>query len=750
VSIEYDDTTPETGSANGHETVAFSDMTRPLIPRQTTPDTAADTGQAPAPEDDTAEPDVSDTAPEDEFEDDDTEAEDDDEEEVPGLVALLWAAVKAAGAHPGTRGAIRQGAYLTGGASVLTRNAWEARTTAVHSKMIRGAVARGDYEGALEWEERARRFRADRHDRRLALLFAPLYVARAVAISALVGAGVLLTVGIALAVGSHDPRETLAPFLVLVDVVRTVVDLLRILWGPALLAGMAAGVAGLWRTGRNRASMPGWLATAGSGEVDMEIDETTIGGALKALNLKPINDYLKQGLPLQYLTTARAEGRGTRAVLRLPAGVTAEKIARRRADLATGLYRAAKEVWPTTGSEAGILDLWVADKGALAEGAGPYPLLADGVVDVFKGVPFGKTLRGDPLVAPLIERNSITGGMPGQGKSSAARVIMAGAALDPTAELRIYVPDSNFDFEAFAPRCSDYVMGAEDEKIEAILHGLRKLHAEIQHRGKLLIKYEEPSVTRRLASANVGLHPLFVLLEEAHVAIQHPKYGKEISQLLIDSVKLGRKRAAHLLVSTQAPTKDSMPRDVTRNCSNGIAFAVGDHVANDGLLGQGAYKAGHRATELIPGVDKGVAVVKGFTGERSDIVQTYFLDISKKNDQVTPLIRRSLAEIDKLGLAIPGTGPKPKTEPVDAVDPLGDIAKVLTGEPRMNTAEVIRRLITLNPGAYKDWTNRDLKRVLAEHDAEPYKSHGQMVVGAELVYAALSRREDNPGEPDDE
>ena len=104
------------------------------------------------------------------------------------------------------------------------------------------------------------------------------------------------------------------------------------------------------------------------------------------------------------------------------------------------------------------------------------------------------------------------------------------------------------------------------------------------------------------------------LLEEAHVAIQHATYGKEIAQLLVDIVQLGRKRGIHLIVSTQAPTKDSMPRDVTRNCSNGIAFAVGDHVANDALLGQGAYAGGHRATELIPGTDRGTAVVKGFTG----------------------------------------------------------------------------------------------------------------------------------------
>jgi S-DNA-T family DNA segregation ATPase FtsK/SpoIIIE len=81
--------------------------------------------------------------------------------------------------------------------------------------------------------------------------------------------------------------------------------------------------------------------------------------------------------------------------------------------------------------------------------------------------------------------------------------------------------------------------------------------------------------------------------------------------------------------------------------------AVGDHVANDALLGQGAYSAGHRATELIPGTDRGTAVVKGFTGERSDIVQVYYLDPSHGSDQVTPIIRRSLAAIEARG-ALPG------------------------------------------------------------------------------------------------
>lgn len=171
-------------------------------------------------------------------------------------------------------------------------------------------------------------------------------------------------------------------------------------------------------------------------------------------------------------------------------------------------------------------------------------------------------------------------------------------------------------------------MGAEDERVAEILEDLRELHDEVQARGELLIGYETPAVTRELANKRIGLHPLFGLLEEAHVAIQHPTYGAEISQLLCNIAPLGRKRGIHMIVSTQAPTKDSMPRDVTRNWTNGIAFAVGDHVANDALLGQGAYAGEHRATELIHGTDMGTAVVKGFTGQRTEMVQAYWMRCS--------------------------------------------------------------------------------------------------------------------------
>ncbi|UOZ09369.1 cell division protein FtsK [Amycolatopsis sp. WQ 127309] len=611
-------------------------------------------------------------------------------------VTVVVGAARKAATHEKTKVALHHSLTVVQGLDSWRGRLWDASTMGVYRRQIKAAEAMGDQALVAEWLERKARVQDARHRRVMDLpkLLVGLVKAGVIGLAALVVIVLLIGLLVQLS-GAGEFTRVVGGVM---DSLRFIFTAIAWAWTPLALVApyvISMGVMlGAWREGRQRGKVPGWLATS-TQDSDVTIDETTIAQALGALRIPQITNYLKEGLPMQYLTPARRDGRGTHAVVRLPAGVTAEKVARRRADLATGLHRLSKEVWPTTGSEAGILDLWVADKGALSEGAGAYPLLEDGAVDVFKGVPFGRTLRGEPMLAPLLERNTICGGMPGQGKSSAARVIMAGAALDPTAELRIWVPDANYDFEVFVPRCSRYVMGAEDEKIAQIAADLRELHAEVQRRGDLLVRYEIPAVTREYASKNVGLHPIFALLEEAHVAIQHKKYGEEIGQLLVDIVRLGRKRAIHLIVSTQAPTKDSMPRDVTRNCSNGVAFAVGDHVANDALLGQGAYSAGHRATELIPGTDKGTAVVKGFSGERSEIVQVYFLDVAKEHDQVTPILERSLAAIAKRGRVPWSTRDNTENEaPPAPRNLLEDLDEVLGDDPAP-AAKVAPLLISL-------------------------------------------------------
>lgn len=613
------------------------------------------------------------------------------------------------------RGGLRAGwATLQGFASWYHRAAG-AITHGTVREQLRAAKATGNEEVIGRWHDRLQDAKDNRLERLVTLPRAILAVLAVAGLIAGVTLLLLFLVGVALWLvpGGAGWSDWWGGVGWWIDFLAGLVVVA--FWLVVLSAGPLTLVAA-WQEGRRAAAPPAWLRTAAEADADVVIDETTIARALDALRIPQISQHLKAGLPLQYLTGCRTDGRGTHAVIRLPHGVPAEKIAKRRPDLATGLHRLAKEVFPKTGSEEGILDIWIADKGALAEGAGPYPLLLAGEVDVWRGVPFGKNLRGEPVKAPVMERNTICGGMPGQGKSSAARAIMAGASLDITAELQIFVPDANFDFECFRPRCSRYVMGAEDEDIAKILGHLRKLHADVQVRGQLLVRYGIPAVNRDIAAQGVGLHPVFVLLEEAHVAIQHPKYGAEISKLLVDIVRLGRKRGIHMIVSTQAPTKDSMPRDVTRNCSNGIAFAVGDHVANDGLLGQGAYKAGHRATELIPGTDIGTALVKGFSGQRSEVVQVYYLDVSTSNDQVSPIIARSLELLERAGLPVPGTGRR------DAVaelaierDLLEDLDAVL-GQELLPIADVPPLLAAHAPAwqPYRSLTGKALRGRLAE------------------------------------
>lgn len=616
--------------------------------------------------------------------------------------------------------------------------AYDSATFGVYRRQIKAHETMGNQETLSEWLERYQKARHLRHTRVLNLPRVAFGAVQVFAggLVALIGLVVLL--GVAVAVSGAGPfMSVIHGSLELTNWVTTIVGAV---WKPLVILTPLAVMVAAWQEGR-RCKTPGWLATTSDAEVDVTIDETTIANALKALRIAQINDYLKQGFPIQFITTARRDGRGTHAVVRLPNGVTAEMIARpqRRAQFAGGLFRATKEVWLKTGSEASILDIWAADKGALAEGSGPYPLLEKGAVDVFKGVPFGKTLRGDPITAPVIGRNTIVGGIPGQGKSSAARVMMVGFALDPTAELRIWVPDSNFDFEAFQPRCSRYVMGAEHEKIAEILAHLQELHTEVQTRGDLLVKYRIPEVTREWASKDIGLHPMACLLEEAHVAFQHPEYGPDICRLVIDIVRLGRKRAIHLIISTQAPTKDSIPRDVTRNCSNGIAFSVGDHVANDALLGAGAYRGGHRATELIPGTDIGTALVKGFSGQRSEMVQAHFLSVDNKHDQVTPIIKRSLAAMDRRGVRmVSGDGP-PAIE--TARDLLEDLDEVL-GDDVVPVADLPALLSRLAPEwvPYRRMTGKSLRVELAKRGVKVPSTGNRWPVDPVAVRRALAAR----------
>ncbi|WIX83318.1 hypothetical protein QRX50_22430 [Amycolatopsis carbonis] len=502
--------------------------------------------------------------------------------------------------------------------------------------------------------------------------------------------------------------------------------------------------------GRDRTPGVGWLVRPDRDDADSWIDERMISKALAHLGISPLDRFYRDGGELVYTVAARKDGDGTFAQLRLPLGVTADMVAARRSKLAANLGRASLETWPTKGDEDGILDLWIADKGVLRGGAGAWPLIHDGQVDVFDGVPFGLSQRGVVINAPLLGVNWLVGGRPGQGKSAALRTLLLGAALDPTAELWAFVMGESPDFEPFRPRLSRYRMGMDDSVAEAATQALADLLTEMERRGKILGKQpgRPPKVSRKLADKRgLELHPLVCGIDECHELFQHPKFGKKAAELAVRLIKRGRKYGIVLLLATQSPTKDSIPREITRNVSCGVAFSVADQVANDGLLGSGKYAAGIRATELRINTDRGTCVAVGITDETFELVRTFYVPFEDGADDVTPVVARAVALIEEMGRAVESTA-LPEIEAAPVVDHLADIDAVLHGERRVRTQVILTRLARHNLGEYEGWTFRDLTAALAVYGIAPVKSDGNKVVRAEDVAAALADRDRHGREPD--
>ena len=524
----------------------------------------------------------------------------------------------------------------------------------------------------------------------------------------------------------------------------TVIDALNVMLPWLLwLAPVGVLVAAIWE-GRDRTPGAGFLVRPDRDDADSWIDERMISNALAHLGIAPLDRFFKGGGLLPYSVPARVDGDGTYAQIRLPMGVTADMVAGRRPTLAANLGRSSLETWPTMGDEAGILDLWIADKGKLNSGAGEWPLQHDGVVDVFDGVPLGKTQRGTVINAPLFEANYLIGGRPGQGKSAVMRTLLLGAALDPTAELWVFVMGQSPDFKPFEPRLSRYQMGMDDSVAEAATQALADLLAEMERRGKLLERQpgSPPKTSRKLANkAGLGLHHITCAIDECHELFQHSRYGKQAVEYAVKLIKRGRKYGITLLLATQSPTKDSIPKEVTRNVSCGLAFSVADHVANDGLLGTGKYRAGIRATDLRMKVDRGTCVAVGVTDSTFELVRTFYVPFEDGIDMVTPVIARAMAEIGELPMT--GGHPVEITGEPDQVDPLANIHQVLEGQRRVRTQTVLNRLAKFNPGHYEGWSLVDLTAALTDHNVSPVKSNGVMVVRIEDVASALNERDES-------
>lgn len=646
--------------------------------------------------------------------------------------------------HQRTKTVVRHTlAYPVAGAGVVWRRWRDAHGAGRYERQMRAAEAAGDQEALRYWQEADVAEKQRRHDRVMDWLAAPARVIRFGLVGAVGLAGFLLVLGVILAINSGNFSDLIGPIKAVFDAVAFVVWFFTTYGMLLVLGGTAATLFYLYSQGRTHAEMPQWLAapTPGEGNVmDGLPDENTIINALRNLNIAGFKQALKEGWRVRFRQVPHVDGKGWRAQLDLPPACSVEEIVKRKNMLAHNLVRYPIEVWPTE-PQPSVLDLWVANPGALSGPVDPWPLLADldhATCDYFEGVPVGVTIKGDVVRGRLSEANYVVAGMMGSGKSSLVITLLLGAMLDPLVDIDVVVMAQNADYEPMRPRLRSLVTGVGEETVQTCMTMLNALYEELSVRGKALREHDARAVTRKLAEKDARLRPRIMVIDECQNLFigEHGKAAIEVASKLMSTA---RKYAVTLLFLTPEPSKDACPRKITAIASNKACFAIGDHQANDAVLGSGSYKSGISAVGLSPKTDDGPGDVgtcmqRGFTG-KPGLLRSFFVP----QDDVHRVTERALQLRDEAGVT------PVEVEAVEERDPLADIATVLGDAPRMKTMDVLQRLVELHRPTYQDWTARTLTAFLAEHQAEPYKTEGAMQISAARIREALTVRDENPG-----
>jgi S-DNA-T family DNA segregation ATPase FtsK/SpoIIIE len=340
------------------------------------------------------------------------------------------------------------------------------------------------------------------------------------------------------------------------------------------------------------------------------------------------------------------DGPGWLARVNLPAGLEAVKVLEKRGALSSALRLPVDQVWPSPGPEhAGQVDLWVGYAPASKMGKPRWGLDSPTArTSYFELEEFGTDERQRPVRTQLAFQNFLIGGRPGSGKSYAGRTFVTVAALDPTVEIKIVEYKGTGDFLDLAPLCSTYACGLSDEDFATGLAVLNWGLAEAERRGKRIkeayLRGEAPErkVTPELArKPGSGLHPILIVIDEAHELFGDSMVGKDAAGAAERLAKRGRALGITLVIITQIPDKDSLPTGITRNIGIRWCLAVPDQVANDMILGTGAYKRGITGSVYRPVVDAGWGVLTGLAEPTA--VRGHFPD----PDAVARIVNRATA-----------------------------------------------------------------------------------------------------------
>jgi len=230
----------------------------------------------------------------------------------------------------------------------------------------------------------------------------------------------------------------------------------------------------------------------------------------------------------------------------------------------------------------------------------PWPHREAEALSLWEPIPVGVNELGNTVTVSLPERNVLMGGEPGAGKSAALSLLVATAALDPSA--RLWLLDGKLvELSAWVP-CAQRFAGFS---MESAIGLLRELREEMEARYRELLARGKRKISRE---DRLPLH-LVVCDELAmYLGSEDRKQQREFAELLRDLVARGRAAGVIVCAATQKPASDVVPSALRDLFGFRLALRCNTPQASDTILGQGWASHGHSAATIAPG-QRGVGLL---------------------------------------------------------------------------------------------------------------------------------------------
>jgi len=432
-------------------------------------------------------------------------------------------------------------------------------------------------------------------------------------------------------------------------------------------------------------------------------------------------------------------------VIDLPPGVAVSRLLKRHEEFAQALGRPAEcvVVEPQPRVSPGRFELFVAAK-RLDEKKAPAWAWAGGKQrSFFDGVPVGVDARGRDVVVPLFEANGMIAGGTGMGKSYTARLLLMGAALDPTVTLLVHNLKGGPDYRAFGPVAHTLRAGSSQADLEALVADLEWMRTEIGRRGRVLAglpssQVPEGKLTPDLAKKE-GMGPVLLLVDEAQRAFTS-RAGKQIATLLEDVVRTCRAVGMDVQLVTQGTKEGAIPSGILDQLPRRIGHGVTTITDANMILGSDAHGRSYRAVDIDT---PGIAFVGTAGGHlvKAAMAKVDLPDVEKVVTHAERL-RRDAGTLSGMAAgAVPADdndgGPSSFLADVLASWPTED------GSPRRNalSSEIASYLLECDPDEYGALDGPDVSRRMADAGVKVSsqrtpRGDGRGVKHADVVQAA--------------